>query len=78
MDNKKYRLEILAHREAATQLASPISGFMNGRIEESMTSNIEVLLSEKKSKTILLHETGRNAGLEVAGNIKEIMVDSTG
>lgn len=77
MDNKKYRLEILAHREAVTQLASPISGFMTGRIEESMTSNIEVLLSEKKSKTILLHETGRNAGLEVAGNIKEIMVDST-
>jgi len=77
LDNKKYRLEILAHREAVTQLASPISGFMTGRIEESMTSNIEVLLSEKKSKTILLHEIGRNAGLEVAGKINEIMVDFT-
>ena len=74
MLNKNYRLEILAHREAVTQLASPISGLMTGRIEESMTSNIEVLLSERKSKTLLLHEIGRNAGLEVAGKIEEIMI----
>jgi tocopherol cyclase len=77
MDNKNYRLEILAHREAVTQLASPISGFMTGRIEESMTSNIEVLLVDKKSKTNLLNDTGRNAGLEVAGKIEEIMINPT-
>ena len=78
LDNKQYRLEIHAHREAATQLAAPISGFMTGRIEESMTSNIDVLIFDKKAKTTILNDTGRNAGLEVAGNINEIMTDSTG
>lgn len=74
MENGKHRLEIKAHREAATQLASPISGFMDGRIEESMTARIEVILTNKKTGKILLEDTGRNAGLEVAGKVEEIMV----
>jgi len=37
-----------------------------------MTSYIEVLLFDKKTNTTLLHDTGRNAGLEVAGKIEEI------
>ena len=74
MENKNHRLEILAHRETPTQLASPISGFMDGRIEESMTSDIEVLLFDKNTNTTLLHDIGRNAGLEVAGKIEEIFI----
>ena len=74
IENKKYRLEILAHRDAATTLASPILGFMDGRIEESMTVNIEVILTETNSKKIIFQDTGRNTGLEVAGKIEEIMV----
>ncbi|MGA3086696.1 MAG: tocopherol cyclase family protein [Thermodesulfobacteriota bacterium] len=74
MENEKHRLEIVARRKAATKLASPISGFMDGRIEESMTAKIEVQLFDKKSKTILLQDTGRNAGLEVAGKVEEIIV----
>ncbi|MDD4967917.1 MAG: tocopherol cyclase family protein [Paludibacter sp.] len=74
LENRKYRLEILAHREKATQLASPILGFMDGRIEESMTSEIDVQLYDKKSSNLILFDTGRNAGLEVAGKIKEITV----
>jgi hypothetical protein len=74
MENKNYRLEILALREAATYLASPISGFMDGRIEESMNSRIEVQLYDKINKKLLLNDTGKNAGLEVAGNIKEIFI----
>jgi len=74
MENRKYRLEILAHREIATQLASPILGFMDGRIEESMTSQIDVQLYDKKSQNIILLDTGRNAGLEVAGKIKDITI----
>ena len=76
MNNKRYRLEILAHREAVTQLASPISGFMTGRIEESMTSGIDVFLFDKKSNSTILNDTGRNAGLEVAGKINEIMTEA--
>lgn len=72
LENKNYLLEILAYREAATTLASPIRGFMNGKIEESMTSTIAVMLTDKKNKKVLLSDTGKNAGLEVAGNISEI------
>ncbi|MBI4764386.1 MAG: hypothetical protein HY787_07260 [Deltaproteobacteria bacterium] len=74
MENGKYRLEVLVHREAATKLASPILGFMGGRIEESMTAKVEVRLFDKKSKQILLQDRGRNAGLEVAGQVKELIV----
>ncbi|MDP8204092.1 MAG: tocopherol cyclase family protein [Candidatus Tenebribacter mawsonii] len=74
LENSKYRLEILAHRDATTQLASPISGFMQGRIEESMTSKVEVVLSDLKNNKILLQDTGRNAGLEIAGNVEEVFV----
>jgi len=71
-ENPNYRLDILAHRAKATALASPISGFMDGRIEESMTSAIDVMLFDKRKKVVLLHDTGRNAALEVAGRVEEI------
>ncbi|MCG8308138.1 MAG: hypothetical protein MI975_12155 [Cytophagales bacterium] len=73
-ENKKYLLHILAKRDHATELASPILGVMDGRIEESMTSSIEVELTDKRSKSTIFHDTGRNAGLEVAGKIDEIIV----
>jgi hypothetical protein len=74
MENRKYRLEILAKRVDATELASPLLGFMNGRINESMTSEIEVQLFDKLNQRVLFQDTGRNAGLEVAGKVEEIIV----
>lgn len=74
MENKNYRVEIMAYREKSTQLASPILGFMDGRIEESMTSEIEVKIFDKKKNNLLFSDRGRNAGLEVAGKVEEIMV----
>jgi hypothetical protein len=74
MESKNYRLEIFAHREKSTQLASPILGFMDGRIEESMTSEIDVNLFDRKNNVLLLTDKGRNAGLEVAGNVEEIVL----
>ena len=74
LENNRYRLEIVADRSETTELASPIHGFMEGRIEESMTARIGVALTDRKSKTILFQDTGTNAGLEVAGKIEEIVV----
>jgi hypothetical protein len=48
---------------------------MDGRISESMTSRLEITLSDKTSGKILFRDTGRNASLEVAGKIEEIIVD---
>ncbi len=72
MENENFRLEICAHREKSTQLAAPILGLMDGRIEESMTSLIDVQLFDRKNNILLLSDTGRNAGLEVAGTINEL------
>ncbi len=74
LENRNFKIELLAHRDRVTELASPIQGLMDGRIEESMTSTIEVNLFDKKQKRLLFADTGRNAGLEVAGKIDEIML----
>jgi hypothetical protein len=74
LENKRYRLEVMAWRDMATELASPIHGFMNGRIEESMTSLIDVLLTDKKDNAPVFMDQGRNAGLEVAGKIDQIFL----
>jgi hypothetical protein len=74
MENKSYKLEILTNRDNATSLASPILGLMDGRIEESMTAKTQVSLYDKKNKRMILEDTGRNTGLEVAGKIQEIFV----
>jgi hypothetical protein len=74
MENPNYRIEIRAKRNESTELASPILGFMDGRISESMTSEIEVQLFDKKTNQIIFRDTGRNAGLEVAGNVEEIIL----
>jgi tocopherol cyclase len=73
LENKHYLLSIVARQEVATSLASPIQGLMDGRIEESMTSSLEVTLTDKRSGQVILNDIGRNTGLEVAGEIGEIV-----
>jgi len=72
--NKRYKLIIKALRNDATELASPIGGFMDGRIKESMTSEIQVKLYEKGK--LIFDDVGKNTGLEVAGDIKEITLNA--
>jgi len=74
MENKSFRLEIHVQREPTTALASPILGLMDGRIEESMKARTEVNLIDRKSGKSIFNDVGRNAGLEVAGKIEEIMI----
>lgn len=74
MQNKNYMLEIRVQREAATALASPILGLMDGRIEESMNALVEVNLTDRKTEKVIFNDIGRNAGLEVAGKIEEIII----
>ena len=73
LTNNSYRLRAQAQKDYATELASPISGIMDGRIEESMTSQVEVELIERRTNKEIFHQTGRNVGLEVAGKIEEII-----
>lgn len=73
LENRRYRLEVVAYRDDATALASPIQGFMDGRIEESMTSRMEVLITDREDGHTVFHDTGRNTGLEVAGSINDLL-----
>lgn len=72
LQHPKYLLQIAAKRERSTELASPILGDMQGRIEESMTAELHLTLRERKSGHLIFEDTGRHAGLEVAGRIQEI------
>ena len=73
MQNRYYKLKINAKREKATSLAAPISGFMTGRIEESMDAKIHVILIDKKTNQRLLNDTGSSAAIEVAGDYKLLL-----
>ena len=70
---KKYKLSIVAQREKGTSLAAPISGFMKGRIEESMNAEIHVVLFNKKNNNKILDDTGLSAGIEVAGKYELLL-----
>jgi tocopherol cyclase len=74
LENRKYRIEIIVQRYNSTELTSPIAGFMEGRISESMTDLIEVRLLDKKTQKMIFQDTGRNGGVEVAGKVEEIQV----
>lgn len=74
LKNKAFQLDVFVKRQASTALASPVRGFMDGRIEESMSAEIQVTLTDIKAKQVVLKDTGRNGCLEVAGNIQLITV----
>ena len=74
LQNPDHELTILARREEATTLASPIRGAMEGRIQETMDARLYVRLTRRKDGSVLLDDTGIHAGLEVAGDIGKIMV----
>lgn len=73
IENRRYLIEIGVSTDPATSLYSPVGGNMDGRIEESMSSEIEVNLTHSKQGGILFAGKGRNTAVEVAGRIEEIL-----
>ncbi len=71
--NKRHTLSVSAPRDMATPLASPIRGFMGGRIEESMTSAISLVLSEASTGNVIFTGKGRNGSIEISGDAKTLM-----
>lgn len=66
-ENRYYSLQARALTDSSTPLASPLRGLMDGRIEESMTSEVNILLTDRKNGSIIFKGTGRNASIEVSG-----------
>ena len=65
--NRHEELRLLATQAAGTALVSPLQGEMTGKINESLqaTVQVELLLGGQR----VFEDTGRNAGLELAGEV---------
>lgn len=73
--NPRTELRILARHAPGTALVLPISGEMTGKINESLQATVEVELLENGRR--IFEDTGRHAGLEVAGEVQAVLADSS-
>jgi hypothetical protein len=73
VESREFKMEISAKREAGTDLPAPSFGEMSSKVNESLKSRIEVRLTDKKSNQVLFSGTGRKAGLEFVGDVKELL-----
>jgi hypothetical protein len=60
---KDLRLEVDARKKQSAQLASPMMGAMDGRINESIDSLVKVTLLKKNK--VIVDDTGRCGGFEI-------------
>ncbi|HYE83012.1 MAG TPA: tocopherol cyclase family protein [Clostridia bacterium] len=72
--NRHMYLDILAREGDTGRLYSPRNGSMEGVIEESMSAEIYLKLGmlDPNTKNVIFEGRGRNAGLEIAGDIREL------
>ena len=73
LEDKEYILNVTAFKAEGAELASPVLGFMDGRVKESMNAKLQVELISKKDGKIIFSDTGRNSGLEIAGKTEELL-----
>lgn len=66
------RMEVRGARAEGARLMAPREGDMSVRIMETLGSSIDLLFSRKKSREIIYSGTGRNAGLEYVGDVREL------
>jgi hypothetical protein len=73
LEDKKYKISIDADRANGVDLPAPKMGEMISKVNESLQSNINLILSNKTTGKIIFSGTGRNAGLEIVGNVDELL-----
>lgn len=67
--DRLYRLQLTAHRQAGADLRGPSRVAMDRRVPETLQATVGVTLTALANGRVLFDETGRNAGLEVVGDI---------
>lgn len=75
--DRRRRLELRAHRASAGLLLGPTRERMESRVGETMLAEVEVRLTDGRSRTVL-EGSGRNAGLEVHGDLDRLLALQTG
>ncbi len=73
--DRTYRLEIAASRASAGLLRGPNVSAMGMRVPETLSAAVEVRLSrgDPGREVVILHDVGRCAGLEVAGELGQLL-----
>lgn len=71
--NGKYLLKIWAKMGTKSPLIAPTKGKMERIIQESINSEIKIELINRFSKKIIIEGTGVKAGLEISGDIAQIL-----
>ena len=75
LENKKNILEIYAERTEGVDLPAPSFGEMTFRVNESLNSRVSVNFYTKNNgkERLIFSGTGKNAGLEFVGDMKELL-----
>ena len=73
--DRSYHLELVASRASAGFLRGPTVSDMGVRVPETLSATVEIRLSRRRpgQEVVILHDVGRCAGLEVAGNLEELL-----
>jgi tocopherol cyclase len=71
--DSRFRLEIEATKAGTGNLVAPLNGEMTGKVSESLQAVLHVRFYEKEN--LIFEGKGRNAGLEAAGNIEELLTN---
>ncbi len=73
LNDNKFTVGITAQRAGQGLLAAPLNGAMDRRIAESVDASITLKISNKYGN-LFFDETGKNAGLELVGDMKDLPV----
>jgi len=73
LEDKSYQLEIQARRTEGVDLPAPKLGEMTAKVNESLKSDINIILSNKDTGQVIFSGNGRNSGLEFVGDIEELV-----
>lgn len=68
--HKNKVLEVVAHKKAGAELISPMKGSMQGKLEESIQSELDIRLSIDSK--LVYEGKGSSTGLEIAGPLELI------
>jgi tocopherol cyclase len=74
--DRRRQLDVRAHRGSAGLLLGPTREHMESRVGETMQATIEVRLADRRTG-VVLEGTGRNAGLEVHGDLDRLLALQT-
>ena len=73
VEDKRHRLEIDATRSEGGLLHAPYRTDMLQRVTESLTATVAVKLIDRASESVIFEGSGRHAGLEINGEIRQIL-----